>query len=372
MLSFSALVAATVNAESLDVWVGTTTPRGGVSKGIYHATLDTDNGRLSAPRLVAEIREPGFLALHPSGDVLYATGTVRRDAVVVAYRIDRSGGESELTLLGSQPTGDGGAAHVATDRTGQVLFSAQYGGGSVAVYPLGDDGSIGPRSALVEHEGGSRAVSGRQDEPHPHWCGTSPDNRFVFVPDLGLDRVMVYELDGAGLVPHGFGEVPPGGGPRHMKFHPNGKFIYVLNELALSVTTFAYDANSGAMTPLETVSTLPDELAAKERFNSGSEIRVHPSGRFVYTATRGHDTITAFRVDDSTGRLTLIEREPIRGSWPRNFNVDPTGRWLLAAGRDSHTLAVFEIDGATGELAFTLHTVAVPTPICVVIGSPAG
>ena len=363
----SGFLAATCPADELDVWIGTTTPKNGLSKGIYHARFDTEKGKLTQPQLAAEMSNPGFLALHPNGEVLYSTGTVAREPSVVAYRIEGQ----ELSLFNSQPIGDGGAAHLSTDRTGKVLMSAQYGGGSTAIYPLKEDGSIGPQSKLVKHEGGSGVVERRQDKPHAHWVGTSPDNRFVFVPDLGMDKVVIYRLDveNADLTPHGFGQCPPGGGPRHMKFHPNGKFIYVLNELELSVTVFAYDAEKGTMTPLQTIPTVSEEAKAKEMFVSSSEIRVHPSGKFVYAANRGHDTITAFRIDRATGKLTLIEIEPIRGGWPRNFNIDPTGKWLLAAGRDSNSIAVFAIDAETGELTYTRTMVMVPTPICVLFGS---
>jgi 6-phosphogluconolactonase len=276
-------------------------------------------------------------------------------------------------MLSFQPIGDGGAAHLATDRTGKALLSAQYGGGSTAIYPLADDGSIRAQTKLIKHEGGSGIVPRRQDKPHAHWVGTSPDNKFVFVPDLGMDKVVIYRLDAdrADLAPHGYGQLPPGGGPRHMKFHTSGNFIYVLNELALSVTAFAYDSKRGSMTAFQTIPTVPEQEKAKEMFVSASEIRVHPSGSYVYAANRGHDTITAFSIDQDSGKLTLIEREPIRGSWPRNFNIDPTGKWLLAAGRDSNTIAVFDIDAETGELTYTRTMVMVPTPICIVIGSPA-
>ena len=359
--------AVSVAADEFDVWIGTTTPRNGLSKGIYHARFDSEKGKLTGPELAAEMSNPGFVALHPNGEVLYSTGTVDGEPSVVAYRI----AAQELSLINSQPIGDGGAAHLATDRTGKVLMSAQYGGGSTAIFPLKEDGSIGPRSELVKHEGGSRVVERRQEKPHAHWVGTSPDNRFVFVPDLGMDKVVIYRLDveKANLTPHGFGQCPPGGGPRHMKFGTNGKFVYVLNELELSVTVFAYDAEKGTMTALQTIPTVSEEAKAKEMFVSSSEIRVHPSGKFVYAANRGHDTITAFRVDDATGKLALIEIEPIRGGWPRNFNIDPTGKWLLAAGRDSNTIAVFAIDGETGELTYTRVMVMVPTPICVLFGS---
>jgi 6-phosphogluconolactonase len=358
------------SAADLDVWVGTVTPKNGLSKGIYHARFNPENGKLTQPELAAEIESPGFLALHPGGKVLYSTGTIDGEPSLVAWRIDRQDGKARLSLMNSQPIGDGGAAHLATDLTGKVLMSAQYGGGSTAIYPLNDDGAIGPQSQLIKHEGGSGVVPGRQDAPHAHWVGTSPDNRFVFVPDLGMDKVVIYRLDTehAKLAPHGFGQTPPGSGPRHMKFHTSGKTVYVLNELALSVTAFNYDAEQGEMTPLQTIPTVSEEAKAKEATVSASEIRVHPSGKFVYAANRGHDTVTAFRIDETTGKLTLIEIEPIRGCWPRNFNLDPSGKWLLAAGQDSNTLAVFAIDAETGELSYNRTMVMVPTPICVLFG----
>ena len=359
-------------ADEVDVWIGTATPRGGLSKGIYHSRFDTDEGKLTEPRLAAEIANPGFLTLYPDGKVLYATGTADGEESLIAFRIERETDRARLSLINSQPIGDGGAAHLATDRTGSVLLSAQYGGGSTAIYPIIADGAIGEQSQLIEHEGGSGVVAGTQDSPHPHWVGTSPDNRFVFVPDLGMDRVVIYRLDKeqAELSPQGFGQVPPGGGPRHMKFHPNGQFIYVLNEHGLSVTAFAYDAENGSMVALQTIPTISAEQKAKEVAVYASEIRVHPSGRFVYAANRGHDTIAVFRVDEKSGLLTFVECEPVRGSWPRNFNIDPTGQWLVAAGRDSNTLAVFRIDAVSGELTYTRHMCSVPTPICVLFGRP--
>ncbi len=365
-----ALWAATANAQQYDVWVGTTTPRGGESKGIYHARFDAEKGQLARPQLAAELGSPGFLALHPAGRVLYATGVVDGEPVVAAYAIQRAGGKTSLQRLNMQPIGDGGAAHLSTDRVGRALITAQYGGGSTALFPLAPDGALQPRAQLIKHEGGSQVVPGRQDAPHAHWVGTSPDDRYVFVPDLGLDKVVIYRLDAdqPALEPHGVGVCPPGGGPRHMKFHPDGRTIYVLNELALTVTVFAYDAAAGSMRALETVPTVAASEKTKEKFVSAAEIRVHPSGKFVYASNRGHDTITVFRVDDQSGLLTLVECEPVRGSWPRNFNIDPTGRWLLAAGRDSQNIAVFAIDGESGELTYTLHMVAVPTPICITIG----
>ena len=354
--------------EVIDVWIGT--GRSKLSQGIYHCTLNTETGRLSDPTLAAEISGPGFLAMHPKRSHLYAVGTLDGKPSVVCYAIKGQRGSETLTLVNSLETGDGGAAHVSIDPTGSTVLTAQYGGGSVAAFSVNSDGSLDGRTSLIKHEGGSGVVARRQDAPHAHWSGFSPDNRFAFVPDLGLDKVVIYRFDDdtSAITHHGFGELPPGGGPRHMKFHTNGQWIYVLNELDLSVTLFDYDAENGAMTPKQTIPTVPKEELLKEKFKSCSEIRVHPNGEFIYAANRGHDTITAFRVNQETGELTIIEREFVRGATPRNFNLDPSGRWLLAAGQDSHTLASFEVNQDTGELTYNRSNVHAPSAICVLFG----
>lgn len=357
-------------AESIDVWFGTGTSRGGLSQGIYHARFDTNSGKLSRVGLAAEAENPGFLTLHPTKEILYSTGGPQGSGTVSAFRIVTGNDGSTLEFMNSQQVGDGSATHLSTDHEGKVLLTAQYGGGSTAIFPLADDGSIQPRAQLVKHEGGSGVVPGRQESSHAHWAGVSPDNRFAFVPDLGLDKVVIWklELEKPGISPHGFGICPPGGGPRHMKFHPNGDVIYVLNELALTVTAFHYDAAAGTMTPFQTIETISEEAKAKEVFNSASEIRVHPNGKFVYAANRGNDTVTAFGVDPATYELSFIDRVPVRGGHPRNFNLDPTAKWLLAAGRDSHTVAIFSVDDESGVLTFTGDIAMVPSPICVLFG----
>jgi len=355
------------NAEQVDVWFGTTTSNKGLSKGIYHAKFNTDKGTLTNPTLAAEINKPGFLTMHPSGNMLYAVADPASGPAVIAYRVKRSDGQTKLERVNSVAIGDGTGVHLTVDNTGKFLMTAQYGGGSTALFDLADDGSIASRRQLLKHSGGSGIVDRRQDKPHAHWIGTSPDNQFVFVPDLGMDKVVIWRLDAstATLTPHGFGTCPPGSGPRHMKFHPSGTHIYVLNELTLSITTFAYDPAAGTMTPIQTVETLSEKTKAKEVFNSASEIRVHPSGKFVYSANRGHDSISVFRVDEATKKLTIVEVEPIRGSWPRNFNLDPTGKWLIAAGQKSNTATVFSIDQSSGELTFVRQSATVPSSICV-------
>ncbi len=366
----SMALSSMARAEVLDVWLGTSSAK--PSKGIYHCTLNTEDGKLSESRLVAEIDGPGFLALHPKASVLYAVGALAGKAVVAAYSIGVGDGKPSLKLINSLEIGDGGAAHVSVDPTGKMLLTAQYGSGSVAAFSLNVDGSLNERTQLIKHEGAAKVVPSRQEASHAHWTGFSPDNKFAFVPDLGLDKVVIYTVDTANakLQPHGAGEVPPGGGPRHMKFHTSGKWIYVLNELDLSVSVFDYDAATGKMTIKQTIPTVSKEELAKAQFSSASEIRVHPSGNFVYSANRGHDTITVFEVDSTSGLLKVIELVPIRGATPRNFALDPSAKWLLAAGQDSHTLASFAVDSQTGRLTYNRSIITTPAPICVLFELP--
>jgi 6-phosphogluconolactonase len=350
-------------ANQLTVWIGMGSPRFGEKEGIYRATLNADTGDITPPVLAAEIKSPEFLAVRPDGKRLYAVCQLsNRQPGVASFSI--SDGGATLRPLNTEPIGDGGACFVATDHTGRCLFTAQYGNGSVASFPLGDDGRVMKRGALVKHSGSGPNKS-RQEAPHPHSAFVDPTNRFVMVPDLGTDQIVIYKFDpGTGeLQAHGHGKTPAGAGPRHMKFHPNGRFAYVVNELTLSVTAFDYDAQKGTLTALQTISTLPDNQ--REVMSSCSEIRIHPSGKFLYAANRGHDSIAAFAIDQDTGRLTSIDREAIRGSHPRNFNVDPTGKWLLVAGRDSNTVSVFKIGDPTGGLVFSGRIVNSPSPICI-------
>ena len=364
-LTFLAMLVSGASAAPQDVYFGT---GGREAKGIYRGKFDSASGKLSGIELAAEIKSPGFLALHPSGETLYAVA----GGNVAAFSISDSGG---LKLLNKSEIGDGGAAHVAVHPSGGLLMTAQYGGGSVAVFPLASDGAVGERMQLIEHEGGSGVVEGRQNAPHPHWCGFSADGRFAFVPDLGMDGINLYQVElgaagaATGLKRTGIAMSVPGGGPRHMRFSADGKYVFLLNELSLSVTTFAYDAATGELEKLGTVPALSEEVKAKETFNSASEILAHPNGKFVYSANRGHDSVTVYRADPASGELEVVEVEPIRGAWPRNINLDPSGKWLLAAGADSNTVAVFAIDQESGELAFQRRGVVnVPGCICILFG----
>ncbi len=358
-------------AQSVDVWFGTkSSGNDGMKIGVYHSKLGLEKGSLAVPKLAIALDSPGFLAANPNPalkqTVLYATTKIDDQHVIASLKV---AADKSLELMNSTPTGEKakGACHVAVDATGKIAVSSQYGSGTISVYSLADDGSIANRTHVIRHTGGSRVVGNRQNSPHAHYCGFDDGNKFAFVCDLGLDRVMIYRIDHdkRELVEHGEAVCEPGGGPRHMKFHPDGKYAFVLNELAMSVSVFDYDAAAGTMKLKQTVKTIPDSSRDHEVFNSASEILVHPTGRFVYSGNRGNDTVSVFQFDEAAGELERIQIEPVRGSWPRNINLSPDGGWLIAAGCDSNSAAPFKVDPETGRLTYVRGSKFVPHPICV-------
>jgi len=340
------------------------------SRGIYASRLDSATGKLSAPELVAEAKRPGFLAVHPTGRWLYAVGEhndggANKGGAVMAFALDATTGK--LALLNSQASVGAGPAHLSVDKAGKNVLVANYGGGSVAVLPLQADGRLAEATAFIQHTGASVNPQ-RQKEPHAHSVNLSPDNRFAFVADLGLDKVFIYQLDSAKgtLTPNDppFATVAPGSGPRHFTFHPGKDFAYVINEMLCTVTAFNYDAKRGGLKEVQTISTLPPGEQAQPGYST-AEVQAHPGGKFLYGSNRGHNTIVVYAIDAKTGRLTHIENVSTQGKTPRNFGIDPTGAFLLAANQDSDSVVVFRIDARTGKLMPTGQTVEVGAPTCV-------
>ena len=347
-------------AEPIDVFFGT---GGAGAEGIYHSTFNTDNGKFSSVKLAAKIGSPGFLTLHPNGKILYSVGRWETGTGAVGYHINKG----ELKEFTRMACPDGGGCHIAVHPSGKFLLTAQYGGGSVALFPLDPSGKLG-EPTVTEHEGGSKVVERRQQSPHPHWTGFSPDGKYALVPDLGLDQIVIYKVDSSqpSITRHGVGQSVPGGGPRHMRFSTNEKFIYLLNELTLSVTTFEWDAAKGTAKTLTTEPALSEEDKEGETFNSSAEILVHPNGRFAYSSNRGHDSITVYRANPESGKLKVVQVQPVRGAFPRNINLSPNASWLLAAGADSNTVAAHRVDADTGKLTYQRGSVVnVPSPICI-------
>jgi 6-phosphogluconolactonase len=269
-----------------------------------------------------------------------------------------------LTALNTVSSGGGGACHLVVDKTGGNLLVANYGSGSVACFRLAQDGRIGERTALIQHAGAG-PNAGRQRGPHAHSVVLSPDNRFLFVPDLGLDKIFIYRFDaGQGTLSANdppFGAVPPGSGSRHFAFHPNGRFAYAVNEMKSSVTAFAFDRETGALRDPRTVSNLPDGFSGVD---NSAEIEVDAGGKFLYASNRGHDSITIYSIDPASGALTTVDRVPAQGKTPRNFKIDPTGRYLFAANQDSDSIVVFSRNADTGRLK-ALTEVHLSAPVCI-------
>lgn len=362
--------AESAKSDKTSVYVGTYTQRG--SKGIYLAHLDTNSGELRLEGLAGEVVNPSFLAIHPNRRFLYAIGEVGQFAggkggAVSAFAIDTESGK--LNLLNQKSSRGPGPCHVVVDKSGKNALVANYGGGSVACLPIGEDGRLGDATSFIQHQGSSVNPQ-RQKGPHAHSINLDPANRFAFAPDLGLDWIKIYAFDAArnSLTPHDpSAGVTPGSGPRHFDFHPNGRVAYVINELASTITAFGYDADRGTLQTIQTVSALPDSFEGK---SFTADVHVHPSGKYVYGSNRGHDSIAIFAVDSATGKLTPIGHESTEGKTPRNFGIDPTGAYLLAANQDTDNIVVFRIDPATGKLSPTGQSIRVPMPVCVKFLSP--
>jgi 6-phosphogluconolactonase len=357
-----------LGSEKLWLFVGTYTPKGGPSKGIYRLELDLATGKLSKPELAAEAVNPSFLAIAPDGRHLYAVNEVgdykgERSGSLSAFALDAKTGA--LTALNQQTSKGDSPCHLTVDRQGKHALAANYGGGSACVVALKPDGSLGEVSAFVQHEGSS-VNKKRQEAPHAHSINLDPANRFAFVADLGLDKILVYRYDASKgtLQPNDppAADLAPGAGPRHFAFHPDGRRAYAINELDSTITAFDYDPARGVLTKRQTVSTLP-----KEGFkgNSTADIHVHPSGKFLYGSNRGHNSIAVFTIDPKTGALIPSGHQRENIKTPRNFGIDPAGNFLIVANQGSDSLVVFRIDPGSGTLAPTGHTAAVPRPVCV-------
>ncbi|MFW6161544.1 MAG: lactonase family protein [Planctomycetota bacterium] len=345
---------------------------GGQSKtrdgGIHRFELNMATGELTAAGATTGVGNPSFLAIAPDGRFLYAVNERGRfrgqpTGSLSAFAIDPKTGD--LSLLNQEATGGPGPCHLVVDKAGRHVLAANYSGGSACVLPVGEDGRLGSCTAFVQHEGSSVNPK-RQKGPHAHSINLDAANRFAFVADLGLDQILIYRFDPAKgtLTPSDppFAKIARGSGPRHFAFHPSGRFAYVINELASTVTAFAYDAERGALRQLQTIATLPEGFGGE---SYTAEIAVHPTGQFLYGSNRGHNSIAVFAIDADAGRLRLVEHESTQGDWPRHFGIDPTGTFLIAANRRTSNLVVFRIDGAQGTLEPTGHTADVPGPACV-------
>ncbi len=358
--------ACTTNADEPLVFISAFAD--GDDAAIHAFQLDRQSGVLKPLQRTTGVEHPFFLALSRNGKFLYSIHAKQfggaESEQVAAYEVVRRTGQ--LKLLNRQSARGTAACSLAVDATGRTVLVANYSSGNIAAFPVGEDGMLGAAATFIQHAGSS-VNPARQKEPHAHCIVVSPDNRFVFVADLGLDQVLGYRLDAtaAKLSPNRqpFVRTPPGAGPRHLTFHPNGKHVYVINELNNSVTLFDYEADSGTLLERQTLSTLPKDFDGTSHC---ADLKITPNGRFLYGTNRGHDSIAAYRLGDD-GRLTLIAIEPSLGKGPQNLAIPPDGELLLCANMPGNNGAVFRIDPQTGRLTAVGSPVAIPGPSCIMV-----
>jgi 6-phosphogluconolactonase len=355
------LPAMSASPEHL-IFLGTYTKNG--SHGIYTVRLDSATGALSTPALVAESPDPAWITFSPDKKFLYTIYPSQAQAA--GYRVSVTPASVTLTPLPTSPATAAAAqppSHLAVDATGRTLLAANYREGFVAAIPISPDGSLGTPN-ITKHSGKGTDPK-RQEAPHVHSVTISPDNRYVAVCDLGLDQVFSYAIDAsaAKLTPAATpsASVPPGFGPRHFKFSHDGRHAYAITEMGGTVEAFNYEAATGKLTPLQSISSLPADFNG---LKWGAEVRVHPNGKFLYASNRTHDSIAVFTIA-TDGRLTLVETVPSGGKTPRNFALSPDGGWLVCGHQDSPELTVFRVDPKTGRLAATAHRATVPMCVCV-------
>ncbi len=359
------------------VYVGTYTET--KSKGIYYYRLKTEGNEVSQNitlvplGLAAEAQNPSFLEIDPRRKLLFAVNEItnfegKSAGAVSSFAIDPATGK--LNLLSQRSSMGPGPCHVVLDKTGKYVFVANYDGGSVAIMPVHSDGQLGRVTCFVQDTGkGPNAA--RQEGPHAHCVTLDPANRFAFVCDLGIDKVMIYHFDSdkGTLLPNNppYAKLKPGAGPRHMVFRPDGKFAYVINELDSTITVFSYDPNTGSLTEVQSVSTLPGYYDGP---NTAAEIAIVPSGKFLFASNRGNETVVLFQIDPDKGTLDWVEEQNTGGKKPRQFGIQPSGKHLVIANQDSDTLLVCRIDPVNGRLKPSGVFAEAPSPACAIFLDP--
>lgn len=365
-ISVGLSIAAQAQSPKEIMYVGTYSVRG--SKGIYVFTFDRKTGTMQPLQAVGNAKSPSFLAVHPSGQYLYAVNeAAEKQAGVSAYAIDKATGK--LTFMNSQSSMGDGPCHVSIDQTGKTAFVSNYGGGSLAVLPIRANGSLGAPSDSAQ-DTGTGPNKERQDKAHVHSATVAPDNRFVYVADLTTDQLNIFATDvkastvKPAAMPHV--RVKPGSGPRHFTFHPNGKFAYLVEELTSSVAVFSRNAQTGALTLLDdNVKTLPASFSGQ---NTSADIHIDPSGKFLYQSNRGANTLAIFAIGQD-GRLTKVGDQSTEGKTPRNFLIDPKGDFVFVANQETDAITIFKRDQKTGKLTYTGKSVPVPAPVCVIMAN---
>jgi 6-phosphogluconolactonase len=355
-------------AKEMLVYVGTYTSGKSRSEGIYVYKFNAESGALSPYKTVRNVVEPSFLAIDKDKKYLYAVNETieyegKKSGAVSAFAIDRKTGD--LNFLNKQPSLGGAPCHISVSDNGKFVLVANYVGGNVSVFPIGKNGSLGAAVDLKQHSG-SGLNRQRQEAAHAHSIILDRENRFAFANDLGIDKIMIYRFDDetGKLEPNAaqpFYRTKAGAGPRHFKFHPNGKFAFVINELDMTISALDYDARRGTLKEIQSVPTLPAGFSGS---NTCADIHVSPDGAFLYGSNRGHESIVSYKIDEKTGKLEYVEHVSTGGKTPRNFAITPNGRFLLAANQNSDSIVTFRIDEKTGKLTPTENRATAASPVC--------
>jgi 6-phosphogluconolactonase len=327
--------------------------------------MDPSSGKLTFEKVLKGIINPAFLAIHPRQGFLYAVNEVRSFAGqagggVSAFSIHSTFGG--LSLLNDQFSHGEDPCYVSVEQTGRFALVANYTSGSVAMFPIQTDGRLGPASEVIQHSGSSVHPE-RQTGPHAHCILPDPTNRFAIAADLGLDKILIYRMDleYGKLHKHAEVDIRAGAGPRHLTFHPNGQYAYLINELDATLTGYRYHPDAGTFEELHTVPALPEDFKGE---NLCADVHVSPDGKYLYGSNRGHDSIVCFLIDENTGRLTYRNHTSTGGREPRNFAISPEGAFLLVANQKTNNIVTFKIDPGTGQLFKTGHEVEVSMPVC--------
>ena len=361
VLSLLLFYAPLTMSKSSLLYIATQNPE---KMGITVAEFDPATGKLSAPKMIQETRDPAHFTVTADGRHLYMCNTGTPGGVSAFAIKDKKTGA--LEFLNYKEAQGRGPSYVSVDKSGKYVLDANYGGGFVEVFSLEKDGSLDQQTAFVQHVGSSVHPQ-RQTKPYAHWIHTDPSNRFALAADLGMDEILVYKLDAASgkLTPNDppFARVPGGMGPRHLAFHPNGKWLYGIAEMGNQVMAFNWDGAKGALTQFQSVATLD---ASFKESSTAAEIAVHVNGKFLYMSNRGEDSIVVYAIDPKTGELTFSQRVSSRGKVPRYFTFDPTNQWLIVSNNEGGNVAVFSVDAKSGQLAPVGEPVALAKPMAVV------
>jgi 6-phosphogluconolactonase len=363
LLAFTAAVPNFASSHSYLAFVGTYTNKT-ESKGIYAFQFEVANGKLTEKGVAAQTPDPSWVAIHPNGKFAYAANEAGKQSTITAFAIDTKNAKliqlNQVAAQGEDP------CHLSFDKIGKYLFAANYSSGTVAAFPIQADGKLGEPTAVVKNAGEAGPNKERQEGPHAHWVEATPNNKFVLVADLGLDRILIYQLDATKgtlkLNDPAAVKLAAGAGPRHVALSPNGKFLYVVSELNSTVTAYSFDVMTGASREIQVVSTLPGDYHGR---NDTAEIAVHPSGRWLFASNRGHDSIAVFAIDREDGKLHSAGSFPTGGKEPRHFAIDPSGHFLLAENQNTNNITVFRIDYSTGALTHVAGVDGIASPVCI-------